>query len=186
MKVNSNRTDDQSFISIYNNHSASVIMGFDTTNSFLLKTNTSSNTMTFKNGSVTSLYIDTGNNFRITAIVYSTTDMNCGANMDISGNCTIHGSGTVGGVAIVSDRRLKSNIKKISTKDFHLDNVDAFSYTIKGKRNIGLISQQVQKQCGNLDITIEQNDKLYLDYNQVIALPVAEVKELKKQISTLM
>lgn len=91
-------------------------------------------------------------------------------------------SGKVGTAAITSDRRLKSDIKPLEIEG-KLDKINAYTYIKDGKKETGLIAQEVQEVMP--DAVEDYNDKLYLNYNSVIALLVAEMKELKAEVNSL-
>lgn len=87
---------------------------------------------------------------------------------------------------ITSDRRLKSDLKKIDSALEKVAQLAAYSYMKQGvdKRQVGVIAQDVEKV---LPEAVGENDEGYktVDYSAVTALLVNAIKELREEVNEL-
>lgn len=105
----------------------------------------------------------------------------------ISGNLTVTGAIVANGnVTAYSDRRLKTDIVKITNA---LDKVNQINgYTFKmlgiGKRQAGVIAQEIEKV---LPEVVVQNENGYLTvmYGNIVSLLIEAVKELSNEVEKL-
>jgi len=84
-----------------------------------------------------------------------------------------------------SDLRKKENLREI--KNIDLSSLGTYSYNFKNDkehRKVGLIAQEVEKICPEA-VTADEDGFKSLDYNAVIALLVAKVNELTKEVNEL-
>ena len=100
--------------------------------------------------------------------------------MIVGRNITLYGD-----LVVTSDRRLKSDIKKVENG---IDKIKKLSgYTFKkidtGLYSAGVIAQEVQKVMPEL--IIEEDNKLKVNYNGIHSLEIEAIKELSKQIEEL-
>ena len=114
--------------------------------------------------------------------------------VDISGNIVIDGSGTVGGSALTSDKRLKSNIIDSPYGLKQVLNLNPKMYekykSIKrlnslGKE-IGFIAQDVREELPELvKKGKDENEILSLNYNALIPILTKAIKEQQDIIDNL-
>jgi carbonic anhydrase/acetyltransferase-like protein (isoleucine patch superfamily) len=105
----------------------------------------------------------------------------------------INSSGTVTATSFnaTSDYRIKANIAPINVAKFTIDNLTPYSYNNLhlNKLDVGFIAHEVQQQYpfmvnGEKDAIDEDGKPLYqsINYQSIIAVLVAETKELKKEV----
>ena len=126
-----------------------------------------------------------GTNFNRTSYISSSgyavfTGANITGDMIVGRNITLYGD-----LVVTSDRRLKSDIKKVENG---IDKIKKLSgYTFKkidtGLYSAGVIAQEVQKVMPEL--IIEEDNKLKVNYNGIHSLEIEAIKELSKQIEEL-
>lgn len=101
----------------------------------------------------------------------------------VTGNLTVTGTTYSGTYKATSDARLKEELIEVS---FNLDPLNTYHYKLKtdGNYHVGLLAQEVKNV---LPTAVSINDKGYMsvDYNEVVAALVAEVKELKARVTML-
>ena len=90
-----------------------------------------------------------------------------------------------GSLAANSDRRLKTNILRLSSAMDKLTALSGYTYKKRGIVEAGLIAQEVRSVLPEAVIGIEApNQYLSLNYNGVIALLVEAIKELNHKIES--
>jgi hypothetical protein len=108
------------------------------------------------------------------------------------GTFTFYGTVTATSFNATSDYRIKANIAPINTINMTIDNLIPYSYTNLhlNKFDVGFIAHEVQQQypfmvTGEKDAIDNDGNPVYqsINYQPIITLLVAEVKELKKQIA---
>ena len=110
-------------------------------------------------------------------------------NTTTSGNLTFNGSNlTCGGnITAYSSAILKDNITTISdglSKVLGLRGVE-FDYKESGQHNIGLVAEEVEKVLPDLVHTEDSTGIKSLAYQNIVAVLVEAVKDLKKEIDVL-
>lgn len=80
-----------------------------------------------------------------------------------------------------SDIRLKSNIKKIDGALDKIDKISGYTFDIDGKREAGIIAQEIKEVLPEVVGEFEKDGEMYLnvDYPKIIALLIEAIKELK-------
>lgn len=182
LRIDNSRSDNQCFVSLVNNAGHSLYCGLDGTNSALIATDSTTTTFKVKCGTNTGFFIDSSNNVFLYGIVYAQNDMN------IAGDCYIHGAGYVNnGVNIVSDRQFKTNIIPVSygTTGNIFDNLQLYQYDlsvsgVSTKNEIGVISQEMPEE-----FSTENNGIMYMNYNRLYNCNLIETIALRKRVKTL-
>jgi hypothetical protein len=95
--------------------------------------------------------------------------------LHVDGNVTAYSTTTS------SDINLKQNIANITNPWQYLDGIDGYTYNFikDGKESAGVIAQQVEQV---LPSAVGEDNKGFksVDYNQIIGVLVAAVKDLKE------
>lgn len=103
----------------------------------------------------------------------------------ITGNLAVHGV-LVGNnnITAYSDKKLKSNIKKIKSPLEKLKLLNGYSYTKNNKKEIGVLAQEVEKIFPML---VHKDDKgiKMVDYGLLVAFLIECVKSQQDQINYL-
>ena len=105
----------------------------------------------------------------------------------ISGNLTVTGAIVANGnVTAYSDRRLKTDIVKITNALDKVNQINGYTFTMLGigQRQAGVIAQEIEKV---LPEAIVQNENGYLsvDYGRIVGLLIEGIKDLKIMIEDL-
>ena len=102
----------------------------------------------------------------------------------VSGNLTVTGTLKGGTVQSTSDLRMKDALEEIASPS--LDGIYAYRYTLRsdGIKHYGLIAQEVQKLYPEA-VSKDDEGYLALDYNAIVAVLLAKVKELETRIKRL-
>lgn len=100
--------------------------------------------------------------------------------LDVDGNVIAYSTVTA------SDITLKENICQITDPWAYLDGIDGYTYNFikDGKESAGVIAQQVQQVLPSA-VCKRKDDTLAVDYNQIIGVLVAAVKDLKDEVRRL-
>lgn len=117
--------------------------------------------------------------------------------LDNSGNLHVDGNITAYSTTVPSDIRLKENLKDIKDPLGKLERLKPYEFTYKkgGKKSLGVIAQEVEKVIPT-GVSLEEmpfyskdpekpEEFLSVDYNQITALLLAVVKELKEEVDEL-
>lgn len=104
----------------------------------------------------------------------------------------------VGGVNVISDSNLKTNIlplekglDKIMTIKSYRYNIGFNYYDSLGqktsllKTNYGFLSQQIERELGEVDITTNRHGVKLMDYNQILPVVVKATQEQQQTIESL-
>ena len=145
------------------------------------------------NAVVTSSYLQTSNSTSTTNVVPG--QVSVGANAYLSASTLFIGNSTVntsvnssvvysGSYNTASDRRLKKNIKKAPAGITNLDPKQFVYKSDPSRLRYGFIAQDVQKHFPEL-VTENSDGKLSLNYNDIIALLVQEIKDLTARVNKL-
>lgn len=105
----------------------------------------------------------------------------------ISGNLTVTGAIVSNGeVTAYSDRRLKTDIVKITNALEKVNQINGYTFTMlgTGKRQAGVIAQEIEKV---LPEVVVQNENGYLTvmYSNIISLLIEAIKELDNEVKEL-
>lgn len=103
----------------------------------------------------------------------------------ITGNLAVHGV-LVGNnnITAYSDKKLKSNIKKIKSPLEKLKLLNGYSYTKNNKKEIGVLAQEVEKIFPML-VHKDNNGIKMVDYGLLVAFLIECVKSQQDQINYL-
>lgn len=117
--------------------------------------------------------------------------------LDNNGNLHVDQNITAYSTTTASDIRLKENIKEIKNPLDKLDKLTGYEFTYKkgGKKSLGVIAQEVQKviptgvHLNEMPFYSKDPDNpeefLGVEYDQLTALLLAAVKELKQEVDEL-
>jgi hypothetical protein len=89
---------------------------------------------------------------------------------------------------ITSDKRLKSDIRKITYPLEKLSGIHGYTYSITHDpyhREAGVLAQEVIESLPEAVHTLEYNDYLGVKYDALIPLLIESIHELKKRIEVL-
>jgi len=89
---------------------------------------------------------------------------------------------------ILSDYRIKSNVRELSDTDFEIDSLNPVFYTNNnsGKEDIGFIAHELQEHFPFLVNGEKDGEKLQsVNYNGLIGMLVRELQVLKKKVEKL-
>ena len=105
----------------------------------------------------------------------------------ISGNLTVTGAIVANGnVTAYSDRRLKTDIVKITNALDKVNQINGYTFTMLGigQRQAGVIAQEIEKV---LPEVVVQNENGYLTvmYGNIVSLLIEAVKELSNEVEKL-
>jgi hypothetical protein len=97
-------------------------------------------------------------------------------------NGTIYATGDI---TALSDISVKDNIMTITNALDTVSNLRGVSYTVKetGEGKIGLIAQEVKKVLP--EVVVENSDNIGIAYQNIVAVLIEAVKELKKKVEDL-
>lgn len=112
------------------------------------------------------------------------TMIHTGGGQTINGNLTVTGTLKGGTVQSTSDIRMKDALEEIASPS--LDGIYAYRYTLRadGIKHYGLIAQEVQRLYPEA-VSKDDEGYLALDYNAIVAVLLAKVKELETRIKRL-
>jgi hypothetical protein len=96
----------------------------------------------------------------------------------------LQAAGTAAAGGAFSDRRLKSDIQRISALD-KLDHLGGYTYKMGTHRRAGVMAQEIQTELPEAVVKDESTGMLMVDYNAVTALALQAVKELKAEVAEL-
>nr|DAG03321.1 MAG TPA: Neck appendage like protein [Siphoviridae sp. ct6rT12]DAI56948.1 MAG TPA: Neck appendage like protein [Bacteriophage sp.] len=122
-----------------------------------------------------------------------------GADVDVSlflrndKSGTVRGNLTVTGeivsndnITAYSDIRLKTNIAKIDNALSKVCFINGYIYDMNGKKNTGVIAQEVQKVLPEaISITDTKEKYLSVAYGNLVGLLIEAIKELKQEVEVL-
>ena len=96
-----------------------------------------------------------------------------------------YGGSMLGAAGLMSDERLKENIKPIENALDKVKQLDGKTYNFicKSEPDAGVIAQDLEKILP--EAVIEQNGIKYVKYEAVIALLVNAVKELARKVDNV-
>lgn len=106
----------------------------------------------------------------------------------ISGNLTVTGAIVSNGeVTAYSDRRLKTDIVKITNALEKVNQINGYTFTMlgTGKRQAGVIAQEIEKVLPEVVVQNEDNGYLTVAYGNIISLLIEAIKELYKEVEEL-
>ena len=113
--------------------------------------------------------------------------------LDPNGNLQVDGN-VIAFSTTISDERLKENIQVVEEALYKVSQISGYTFNYKndGKASAGLIAQEVEKVLpsavseSQLPLKVDDGEEYKtLEYDQVIALLVESVKELKAEIEEL-
>jgi uncharacterized protein affecting Mg2+/Co2+ transport len=145
------------------------------------------------NSTLTPTYYNVTNSTSTTNVVPG--QVSVGANAYLSSSTMFIGNSTVntsvnssvvysGSYNTASDKRLKKNIKKAPSGALNLDPKQFVYKTDPTRIRYGFIAQDVKQHFPEL-VTEHSDGKLSLNYNDIIALLVKEVKDLTARVEQL-
>lgn len=106
----------------------------------------------------------------------------------ISGNLTVTGAIVANGnITAYSDRRLKTDIVKIENALEKVNQINGYTFTMlgTGKRQAGVIAQEIEKVLPEVVSKNKENGYLTVMYGNIISLLIEAVKEMSKEIEEL-
>lgn len=106
----------------------------------------------------------------------------------INGNLTVTGAIVSNGeVTAYSDRRLKTDITKITNALKKVNQINGYTFTMlgTGQRQAGVIAQEIEKVLPEVVVKNEDNGYLTVMYGHIVALLIEAVKEMSKEIEDL-
>ena len=93
---------------------------------------------------------------------------------------------------VVSDYRLKTNIKEFSNSLDTLTKLDVYEYEIEGQNEIGVIAHEIEKILphvvnGEKDALYEDGTEKYqtVNYAKIVPILIAAIQDLKAEIESL-
>lgn len=97
-------------------------------------------------------------------------------------NGTIYATGDI---TALSDVAVKDNIMTITSALNTVDNLRGVHYTMRdtGEHKIGLIAQEVKKVLP--EVVVEAGDNIGIAYQNIVAVLIEAVKELKQKVEKL-
>lgn len=106
----------------------------------------------------------------------------------VSNGYRLYVNGTIyatGDITALSDISVKDNIMTITNALDTVGNLRGVSYTVKetGEGKIGLIAQEVKKVLP--EVVVENSDNIGIAYQNIVAVLIEAVKELKKKVEDL-
>lgn len=105
------------------------------------------------------------------------------AGLQVNGALTVTSTITAASnITAYSDRRLKTNVKKLENIWGKLEAINGYSFDWKngGRKSIGVLAQEIQQVLPELVVEIDGH--LTVDYGLLSALLIEAVKDLKAQI----
>ena len=105
----------------------------------------------------------------------------------ISGNLTVTGAIVANGnVTAYSDRRLKTDIVKITNALDKVNQINGYTFTMlgTGKRQAGVIAQEIEKVLPEV-VVKNENGYLTVMYSNIISLLIEAIKELDNEVKDL-
>lgn len=105
----------------------------------------------------------------------------------ISGNLTVTGAiVSNGNVTAYSDRRLKTDIVKITNALEKVNQINGYTFTMlgTGKRQAGVIAQEIEKVLPEV-VVKNENGYLTVMYSNIISLLIEAIKELDNEVKDL-
>lgn len=136
--------------------------------------------------------LSVGKNLTVLADAIITKDTSVGGNLTVTGSTSIASTLNVSGAATASsfstpsDRSLKQDISPIESGLNKILNLQGIYYKLKSKpseQRIGVIAQDIQKVLPEV-VTTSADKKLSVRYNELTAVLIEAVKELKTQINS--
>lgn len=114
--------------------------------------------------------------------------LNSSGNGTLTGNFTVTGSFVSNGeVTAYSDRRLKTDIVKIDNALEKVNQINGYTFTMlgTGKRQAGVIAQELEKVLPEVIVQNQDNGYLTVMYGHIVALLIEAIKELNKEVKEL-
>ena len=110
------------------------------------------------------------------------------SNVTFDSNVAVNGLlSTRGNIASISDQKVKDNLVPISNPLDRIQKLTGYTYDRidNGRREAGLIAQQVQNVMPEVVFPLPQDDMLTISYGNLAGLFVEAFKELNTKITTL-
>ncbi|MGY3913747.1 pyocin knob domain-containing S74 family peptidase, partial [Aeromonas piscicola] len=107
--------------------------------------------------------------------------------LDTGKNLTVVGGVYAPAFVQTSDIRLKSNLVKIDNPLQRCAVIDTYAYDKNGKREVGVVAQDIQRALPEAVETVhtENGDYLGVNYGSIASLAVAAINELNQQVKEL-
>ena len=103
----------------------------------------------------------------------------------VGGNLSVTGSITAdGNITAYSDKRLKSDIKRIENALEKLTSIGGYTYMMNGMTNTGLIAQEVLEILPEA-VSGSEDTKYALAYGNLMGIVVEAIKELKEDVEKI-
>lgn len=106
----------------------------------------------------------------------------------ISGNLTVTGSiVSNGNVTAYSDRKLKTDIKKIDNALGKVKQINGYTFTMlgTGQRQAGVIAQELKDVLPEVVVRNQDNGYLTVMYGNIVSLLIEAIKELSNEVKEL-
>lgn len=106
----------------------------------------------------------------------------------ITGNLTVTGSIVANGeVTAYSDRRLKTDIKKIENALDKINKINGYTFTMlgTGKIQAGVIAQEIEKVLPEVVVKNNDNGYLMVMYGNIVSLIIEAIKEINIELEKL-
>lgn len=136
--------------------------------------------------------IMTGGNIHLGEnVVVSHDGSNVGVNLPqgIAPQYTLHVNGTVFStehVFSLSDMRVKQDIQRIENASDIVDSIGGYTYTMNGRRCVGVIAQEVLNAMPEAVSSISgSNNLLSVSYDSLVGVLFEAIRELRKEIQDL-
>lgn len=121
----------------------------------------------------------------------TTSNINGDAALYINGTTTVGGDLSVtgsitadGNITAYSDKRLKSDIKRIENALEKLTSIGGYTYMMNGMTNTGLIAQEVLEILPEA-VSGSEDTKYALAYGNLMGIVVEAIKELKEDVEKI-
>ena len=121
----------------------------------------------------------------------TTSNINGDATLYINGTTTVGGDLSVtgsitanGNITAFSDKRLKSDIKRIENALDKLTSINGYTYMMNGMTNTGLIAQEVLEILPEA-VSGSEDTKYALAYGNLMGIVVEAIKELREDVEKI-
>jgi len=145
-------------------------------------TNASITNASITNASITQATVSgtvTTSNINGDATLYINGTTTVGGDLSVTGSITADGN-----ITAYSDKRLKSDIKRIENALEKLTSIGGYTYMMNGMTNTGLIAQEVLEILPEA-VSGSEDTKYALAYGNLMGIVVEAIKELKEDVEKI-
>ena len=154
--------------------SGDVVMGNDLSiTSDLSVTGTGSITQATVSGTITT------SNIKGDTALYINGTTTVGGSLSVTGSITANGN-----ITAFSDKRLKSDIRRIENALDKLTSINGYTYMMNGMTNTGLIAQEVLEILPEA-VSGSEDTKYALAYGNLMGIVVEAIKELREDVEKI-